>query len=237
MIKQLSWRLLILAGVMAAGAGGAAAQTFTCNSTLPAGNYTAVNVPAAATCNVSTSGNVSVSGNVTVGSGATLQDFGTATFTVSSSLLAVGAKMIYLVPQKPGAVNILGSVSVTGATQTVDIRNSFIGGTLSVANSTISAYINFTGNSVGGMCLIETTPRQLRAITTSSAMRSAAALSARAIRRRRRMAACRTLSAEPSGPVQRLVKTATIRMRTPASRRTHDRRVVIVAQEDAGRID
>lgn len=153
MIKQLSWRLLILAGVMAAGAGGAAAQTFTCNSTLPAGNYTAVNVPAAATCNVSTSGNVSVSGNVTVGSGATLQDFGTATFTVSSSLLAVGAKMIYLVPQKPGAVNILGSVSVTGATQTVDIRNSFIGGTLSVANSTISAYINFTGNSVGGSVL------------------------------------------------------------------------------------
>jgi hypothetical protein len=138
---------------MAAGAGSAAAQTTTCTSTLPAGDYTAVNVPAAATCNVSTSGNVSVSGNVTVGSGATLQDFGTATFTVGSSLLAVGAKMIYLVPNTGGAVDILGSVSVSGATQTVDIRDSFIGGTLSVANSTISAYINLSANSVAANVL------------------------------------------------------------------------------------
>jgi len=153
MIKQVSWRLLMLAGMMAAGAGSAAAQTFTCTSTLPAGDYTAVNVPATATCNVSTSGTVYVSGNVTVGSGATLQDFGAATFTVNSALLAVGAKTIYLVPQAPGAVDILGSVSVTGATQTVDIRDSFIGGTLSVANSTISAYINLSANNVGGNVL------------------------------------------------------------------------------------
>jgi len=153
MIKQLSQRLFILAAVLAAGAGSAAAQTTTCTGTLAAGSYTAVNVPAAATCNVSTSGNVYVSGNVTVGSGATLQDFGAAAFTVNSSLLAVGAKMIYLVPATGGAVNILGSATVTGATQTVDIRNSFIGGTLSVANSTISAYINLSANSVGANVL------------------------------------------------------------------------------------
>ena len=153
MIKQLSWRLSILACVLTAGAGSAAAQTFTCTSTLPAGDYTAVNVPAGDTCFVATSGNVSVSGNVTVGSLASLIDYGTATFTVSSSLLAAGAKTIYLVPTAPGAVNILGSVSVTGATNTVDIRDSFIGGTLSVANSTISAYINLSANNVGGNVL------------------------------------------------------------------------------------
>lgn len=153
MIKQLYWRLFILAPVLAAGAGSAAAQTFTCTSTLPAGDYTAVNVPAGDTCFVATSGNVSVSGNVTLGSGASLIDYDTATFTVSSSLLAAGAKTIYLVPTAPGAVNILGSVSVTGETNTVDIRASFIGGTLSVANSTISAYINLTANSVGANVL------------------------------------------------------------------------------------
>jgi hexosaminidase len=153
MIKQLSWRLSILASVLAAGAGSAAAQTYNCTSTLAAGSYTAVSVPANATCNVSTSGNVTVTGNVTVGSGATLQDFGTATFIVNSALLAVGSKMIYLVPATGGAVDILGSVSVTGATKTVDIRDSFVGGTLSVANSTISAYINLSGNNVAGNLL------------------------------------------------------------------------------------
>ncbi|HXC89579.1 MAG TPA: hypothetical protein VNV18_05390 [Stellaceae bacterium] len=153
MIKQLSRRLLILAGVMAAGAGSAAAQTYTCSGTLAPGSYTAVSVPASATCTVSTSGNVTVTGNVMVGSGASLFDYDTASFTVSSSLLAVGAKTIYLVPATGGAVNILGSVSVTGETNTVDIRNSFVGGTLSVANSMISAYINLTGNNVSANVL------------------------------------------------------------------------------------
>ncbi len=153
MIQQLSWRLSILACALAAGAGTAAAQTFNCTGTLPAGSYTAVSVPANATCNVSTTGNVSVAVNVTVGLGATLQDLGTATFTVTSSLLAVGASQIYLVPTTGGAVNILGSVSATGTKGRVDIRNSFIGGTLSVANSSPSQYINLTGNTVSGNLL------------------------------------------------------------------------------------
>jgi hypothetical protein len=155
MIKQLSWRLLMLAGMMAAGAGSAAAQTFTCTGTLPpasSGSWTAVNVPMGATCNVAGSGNVTVSGPVTVGSGATLADFGTATFT-AGSLSAVGAKTIYLVPTAGGAVSILGGASVTRTTSTVDIRDSFIGSTLMVTNSMISAYINLTGNSVGGSLL------------------------------------------------------------------------------------
>jgi hypothetical protein len=153
MIKQICRRLLILAGMMAACAGSAAAQTYTCSGTLGPGSYAAVSVPASATCTVSTSGNVTVAGNVMVGSGASLLDYGTATFTVSSSLLAVGAKTIYLVPAVGGGVNILGSVSVTGETNTVDIRNAFIGGTLSVANSTISAYINLSGNNVAANVL------------------------------------------------------------------------------------
>ena len=81
-----------------------------------------------------------------------MQDFGAATFTVNS-LSAVGARMIYLVPATGGAVSITGGVSVTGATNTVDIRDSFIGGNLLVANSMISAYINLTENSVGGNVL------------------------------------------------------------------------------------
>ncbi len=94
----------MLAGMMAAGAGSAAAQTFTCAGTLPpapSGSWTAVNVRMGATCNVAGSGNVTVSGPVTVGSGATLADFGTATFT-AGSLSAVGAKTIYLVPAAGG---------------------------------------------------------------------------------------------------------------------------------------
>ncbi|MGH7046208.1 MAG: hypothetical protein ACREE2_07440 [Stellaceae bacterium] len=153
MIKQLSWRLLMVAGVMAAGAGSAVAQTTTCTSTLPAGDYAAVNVPAGASCFLATSGTVSVSGNVTVVSGASLTDYGAAKFTVGSSLLAVGARVIYLVPATGGAVNILGSVSVTGDTNTVDIRDSFIGGTLSVANSKISSYILLSANDVAANIL------------------------------------------------------------------------------------
>lgn len=152
MIKQLSGRLLILAGILAGGAGSAAAQTYSCSSTLAPGSYTAVVVPTNATCNVATSGNVTVSGTVTVNSGATLQDFGAATFT-ANSLMAAGAKTIYLVPATGGAVSINGGVSVTGATNTVDIRDSFIGGTLSVTKSMISAYINLSANSVGGSVL------------------------------------------------------------------------------------
>ena len=109
---------------MAAGAGSAAAQTFTCTSTLPAGDYTAVNVPTGATCNVAGSGNVTVSGPVTVGSGATLADFGAATFT-AGSLSGSGCQTIYLVPAAGGAVSILGGASVTRATSTVDIRDLF----------------------------------------------------------------------------------------------------------------
>ncbi len=153
MIKQICRRLLISAGMMAACAGAAAAQTYTCSGTLAPGSYAAVSVPAAATCTVSTGGNVTVTGNVMVGSGASLLDYGAATFTVSSSLLAVGAKTIYLVPAVGGGINILGSVSLTGGTNTVDIRNSFIGGALSVANSTISAYINLSGNNVAASVL------------------------------------------------------------------------------------
>jgi hypothetical protein len=153
MIRQLSWRLSILAFMLAGGAGSAMAQTTSCTGTLAPGSYNAVNVPAAATCTVAGSGNVTVTGNLTVGSGASLLDYGVATFTINSSLLAVGANTIYLVPQAPGAVNILGSVSVTGATNTVQITDSFIGGTLSVANSPISAYIYFNGDNVAGSLL------------------------------------------------------------------------------------
>jgi hypothetical protein len=39
MITQLSWRLLISAGVLAAGTGGALAQITNCSRMLPTGSY------------------------------------------------------------------------------------------------------------------------------------------------------------------------------------------------------
>ena len=67
MIKQLSWGIPVLAGLMTVVAGGIAAQTTSCNTLLTPGSYTSVNVPAGATCTVSGPGTVDVAGNVTVG--------------------------------------------------------------------------------------------------------------------------------------------------------------------------
>jgi hypothetical protein len=39
MIRQLPWRLLISAGVLAAGVGGALAQITNCSGMLPTGSY------------------------------------------------------------------------------------------------------------------------------------------------------------------------------------------------------
>jgi hypothetical protein len=154
MIKQLSLRLSILAGVLAIGAGGAAAQTATCSGTLTPGSYDRVNVPAGASCTVS--GTVTVTGNVTVGTGATLTVSSPANFTVNSSLLSVNAANIDIVifPATVGAANILGSVSLTGTTNTVTIQNSFIGGTVSVANSN-AHLIDLFSNNVGANVLVQ----------------------------------------------------------------------------------
>jgi 5'-nucleotidase len=152
MIKQLSWRLSMLASVLAIGAGGAAAQTASCSGTLAPGSYDRVNVAAGASCTVS--GTVTVTGNVTVGTGASLSVVSPAKFTVNSSLLGANAASIIIVPLPSGVSNILGSVSLTGTTKELVIENSFVGGTLSVANSNVTL-IDLFSNNVGGNVLVQ----------------------------------------------------------------------------------
>lgn len=151
MVKQLLWRLSTLACVLAAGAGSAAAQTYNCNGTLPAGSYNALNVPAGDTCTLS-SGAVSVATNVTVGSGAALIVNGSATFTVNGSLLfmhSAGGGF-----SSTGPVNILGSMSVNGITDGSKIDGEFfVGGTLSISNSPGS--LGFGGIGVGGSVIVQ----------------------------------------------------------------------------------
>ena len=154
MIKQLSWRLSMLASVLAVGAGSAAADT---RSTTLTGShvFNSLSVPAGATCTIN-SGSVDVTGNVTVGTGATLIVSSPANFTVNSSLLSVNAANVDIVifPAGSGAANILGSVSLTGTTGTLTIQNSFIGGTVSVANSN-AHLIDLFSNNVGANVLVQ----------------------------------------------------------------------------------
>jgi hypothetical protein len=154
MIKQGSWRLSILAGALAVAAGGTAHAT-DCVGTLAPGSYDSLNVPATKACMI-TSGTVYVSGNVTVGSGASLFVRSPANFTVNSSLLAVNPFDIVILPKPMGAANILGSVSVTGPHLIIEvtIEDSFIGGTLSVANLGVDHNITLSSNNVAGNMLV-----------------------------------------------------------------------------------
>jgi len=137
MIKQLSWGIPVLAGLMTVVAGGIAAQTTSCNTVLTPGSYTSVNVPAGATCTVSVPGTVDVAGNVTVGANGSLAFTSNAKFVINGSLIGTNAFTIEITPATGtgGAANILGSVSLTGIAGFVAIDNSFIGGTVSVSGS------------------------------------------------------------------------------------------------------
>lgn len=153
MTRQLSWRLFILAGALAVGvASTTAAQATDCTATLAPGNYDRLTVPAGTTCTIS-SGTVTVAGNVTVGRGAVLGVFSPAKFTVNGSLLVVDAELIDIVPQPMGAANILGSISVTGTTDFVRIEESFVGGALSVANSSFE-FVELFRDDVAGSVLV-----------------------------------------------------------------------------------
>lgn len=177
MIKQLSWRPSLFAGMLAASAGSAAAQTTTCSGTLAPGSYANVSVPAHATCTVSSgtvnvtgdvtvgtgaalavnAGTLDVTGNVTVGTGATLFVLTPAKFIVNSSVRGVGTQA-FTIDVAPGAASILGSLTLTGTTGSVahaiDIRNVFVGGSFSIANSNTPGSIDLIGNDVAGNLLL-----------------------------------------------------------------------------------
>jgi hypothetical protein len=153
MASHLLWRLAVLTGALAAGVGSAAARAATCSGVLAPGNYDSLNVPAGIFCVVN-SGTVTVAGNVTVEPGANLGVGSPAKLVVNGSLSAVGAIDIVIVPTPPGAVTILGSVSLTGTTDDVLIVGTFVGGTLSVTNSNVSA-MHVESNNVAGNMLIQ----------------------------------------------------------------------------------
>lgn len=149
MRKHLLSSVVLLAAMIALlAAGSAAAQTTQCSGTLPAGSYNAVNVPAGATCQI-TSGTVTVAGNVTIGKGATFFVAApVAHLVVNGSLLSVGANTIEV------TANIIGNVSVTGTTGDVIVIDSSIGSTLSVSNSAAVGIV-LSRNSVGGSFLVQ----------------------------------------------------------------------------------
>ena len=153
MIKQLSWGLPVLAGLMTVVAGGVAAQTTNCTTVLTPGSSTSVNVPAGATCTVSGPGTVDVAGNVSVGTNGSLAFTSNANFVVNGSLIGTNAFTIDISPASGGAASILGSVSLTGIAGFVGIDNSFIGGTLSVSGSN-PVDIFVVSNTVSGNVLI-----------------------------------------------------------------------------------
>jgi 5'-nucleotidase len=153
MMKQLSWRILILAGALAVGvASSTAAQATDCTGTLAPGSYDTLTVPAGALCFIS-SGTVTVAGNVTVAKAGFLGVGAPARFTVNGSLLAVDPTAISIVPQPMGAVNILGSISVTGTTDFVRIEEAFVAGALSVTNSS-GEFVELFGDNAAGSVLI-----------------------------------------------------------------------------------
>ena len=116
MITRLSWRLIVLVGALAAGAGGAAAQAASCsNAPLPPGTYDSLTVPDGVTCKI-IKGTVIVTGNVIVGTGASLIVNGADNFIVFGSLSSVSAANIQIVGRV--SMNIFGNVSITGTTGT-----------------------------------------------------------------------------------------------------------------------
>jgi len=152
MVKQTSKHLVILGGLLTAVAHGTAAQATNCTGDLTPGNYDSLIVPAGQNCAVPI-GTVTIAGNVMIRTGS-LGVKGPAQFTVNGSLLGIGAAGLQIVPRPLGAATILGSVSLTGATDNIVITDSFIGGTLSIASSK-AGFVNVFQNNIAGNTLVQ----------------------------------------------------------------------------------
>jgi hypothetical protein len=125
-----------------------------CTANLAPGNYDAVDVPAGATCTIN-NGTVNVTtGGVTVGSGATFLVAGAPASSLvlaSGSLDSTNANIIEVT-----SAHIHGHVHLIGTTGgSVIFTDSFVGGTLSVKNSSVVG-ISLDRNTVGGSLLDET---------------------------------------------------------------------------------
>jgi hypothetical protein len=151
MLKCAASGLSILTIALLAVAGSADAQTTECSGNLPPGNYASVDVPAGATCTINT-GTVNVTtGGVTVGAGATFFVGAPAASLViiSGSLDSTNAKFIEVTAHIHGHVHLDGT---TGGDAI--ISDSFIGGTLSVKNSSVVGIV-LDRNTVGGSLIDE----------------------------------------------------------------------------------
>jgi hypothetical protein len=121
-----------------------------CTANLAPGNYDAVDVPAGATCTIN-NGTVNVTtGGVTVGTGATF--FVAA--PVASLVLTSGSLDSTNANQIEVTAHIHGHVNVVGTTGSVILTDSFIGGTVSVQNSSDVGMV-VSRNHIGGSVLIE----------------------------------------------------------------------------------
>jgi hypothetical protein len=151
MRTRLSVGLALFTLVLMVAAGRVDAQTVTsCTGNLAAGNYAAVDVPAGATCTI-TSGTVNVTtGGVTVGAGASFFVAAPVASLVitSGSFDSTGAHEIELTGHIHGHVHLTGTIGLAGVT------DSFIGGTVSVKNS-VGVAVGVDGNTVGGSVLLE----------------------------------------------------------------------------------
>jgi hypothetical protein len=152
MITRLSWRLIVLLGALASVAGGATAQAAICSGTLPPGRYDSLLVPTG-TCRI-TKGSVTVIGPVTVLKGASLIVLPPANFTVFGAVSSVNAARIDIEADPPDAVNIFGSVAITGTTREVIITDSSIDGTLSLLNSHVVSSVLARNTVTGGVNVI-----------------------------------------------------------------------------------
>lgn len=122
-----------------------------CTGNLAPGNYDAVDVPAGANCTIN-SGTVNVTtGGVTVGAGATFFVAAPVASLIitSGSLDSTSAKFIEVTAHIHGHVHLDGT---TGGD--VIVTDSFIGGTLSVKNSSVVGIV-LDRNTVGASLIDE----------------------------------------------------------------------------------
>jgi hypothetical protein len=119
-----------------------------CTGNLAPGNYDAVDVPAGATCTIN-NGTVNVTtGGVTVGSGATFYVAGAPTSMLTLASGSLDSTNAYAI--EVNSAHIHGNANLMGTSGGAAIfTNSFVGGTLSVQNSSSVSQIIVDSNTVG----------------------------------------------------------------------------------------
>ena len=152
-MKKLYWALVatFAAGLALANSPAHAQPNATCTGTLAAGTYNNVNVPPNAACTVAAG--VTVEGNVTVAAGASLT-VATTFPTIVGNVQATGAAGVELF-----GATVDGNVVLTGTGGSgVFIESTFIGGHLSVSNTTMGLLAIIFNDLSGNVLVASNTP-------------------------------------------------------------------------------